>query len=222
MAQFLSILEHPVPAKGLNKQAFPLEKRLQQHFFPDEYRNFSLLEKLSPLTITVAIPVAIPRLFYPGCGADILSPLIYVEKLFPQTQQWEFLFVDIEDTFGLIKTILDDVGIPFEENSEEDLPQLQFYWKKTLICLHFRQQNISTLSQPEFHLYFERAFAIFKSQIPHYDQKVVHALPPGGIIISDSGFQNCNLDRIPAPSQLSSYGEMVIARKPTATNLSNS
>ncbi len=205
MAHFLSTLERPVQAQGLHKQAFPNEKRLQQHFFPDEYHNFSLLEKVPHLTI----PVVIPRLFYPGCGADILSPLIYIEKLFPQTQQWEFLFVDIEDTFGLIKTILDDIGISFAEDGS----QLKFYWKKILITLLFQQQNISTIPQPEFHLYFERAFAIFKSQIPHFEQKVVAALSPGGVIISDSGFQDCTLERIPVSSKLSSYGEMVIGVK---------
>ena len=96
-----------------------------------------------------------------------------------------------------------------------------------LVELEFRQGNVfSSLLEiskfdiiPQFDIYFERAFRIFKDNVPGYEQKIIGKLSSGGIIISDSGFEhlcfdslNC-LEKLPIPEQLSAYGEMVLGRK---------
>ncbi len=67
---------------------------------------------------------------------------------------------------------------------------------------------ITTL--PTFDIYFERAFRIMRERHPEYEQKIVEKLNRGGILISDSGFQDTTLRKIMVPKELSAYGEMVL------------
>src|SRR3989344_5674118 len=101
MGFLISYEERKVKAKGLNKLAKLNQEKIQEYLFPDEYQNLSLLFDLPKLEYFEN-----PILFYPGCGADILMPLKYVEILFPQLRNVTFIFNDIDNTFGLIKTVL--------------------------------------------------------------------------------------------------------------------
>ena len=203
----ISCVERRIIPRGLNKLALPLESKLKNYLFEKDYHSLTLLQKIRPLPLSPEYPI----LLYPGCGIDILFPLLYFDFLFPQIINVDLIFVDVENTFGLIKTILDDVGVSFAEERN----RLKFYWKKKLVILEFLQKDIFGFisdSSP-FDIYFERAFRIMKDAHPFYERQVFEKLNSGGIIISDSGFANVPLQRIPVPSVLSSYREMVIGFK---------
>jgi len=207
MGFLISYEERKVKAKGLNKLAKPNEDKVKEYLFPDEYQNLSLLLDLPKLEYHQN-----PILFYPSCGADILMPLKYLEILFPLLCNVTFIFNDADNNLGLIKTILDDVGISFREPK---INSLLFYWDDILVNLKFIQGNVFQLlsSLPEFDIYFERAFRIMKDDHLQYEQQIYHKLKPNGILISDSGFQQLPLEKIEVSPELSAYKEMIIGIK---------
>lgn len=190
----------PVVPRGLNQEAKPDYEKVQEQLFSNHYQNLHLLE-------SVHIPIQPSTLFYPGCGVDILTPLLYIEKLFPTLPSIHFILNDIDDNRTMIQSILDTVGIQFDD-------RMQFYWNNMFVTLTFLQGDIrDILPKVEFDLYFERAFRIMRDQIDNYEQMVMEQLTPNGILISDSGFENVPLQTIPVPKQLSSYHEMIMGVK---------
>lgn len=206
MGFVISYEERAVKAKGLNKLAKPKEEKVQEYLFPDEYQNLALLTDIPRMKYPEH-----PVLLYPGCGADILMPLKYIEILFPRLRNITFIFNDLDNNFGLIKTVLDDVGVTFKEKKNF----LQFYWNGILVDLRFIQGNIfQTLHQiPAFDIYFERAFRIMKDNHEDYENQVYQKLNPSGILISDSGFQHVPFEKVEVSQKLSSYKEMIIGIK---------
>ncbi len=207
MGDIRILLERKVKAKGLIK-AFPEEAKLKKFFFPDDFEQLKNVEARK-----VSLP-AEATLFYPGCGADMLFPLFCTEKLCLLPKKMQLLFIDKEKSLGLLKTVLDDVGISFALTAQG----IAFYWKNTLVELIFVQGNVfEKMSEiPAFDVYFERAFRIFKEQEPYYEKKVFEKLNLGGVLISDSGFSwlsASELQRIAVPKKLSSYEEMVVGVK---------
>ena len=122
----------------------------------------------------------------------------------------DLLFVDVSNCFEMIRSVLDDAGVSFAELKEN---QIAFYWSDKLINLEFKEGDIFRLlpNLPEFDIYFERAFRIMKDS--NYESLIFQKLKPGGIIISDSGFQHLPLCRLPVSPDLSAYKEMIIGIK---------
>ena len=207
MGNFIFYQNRKVKAKGANPKNIIDEKRLKNYFLGNDYDKLSLLDHLPKLHS----PSSIPLLFYPGCGVDIFTPLIYLSKLFPKISQAKLLFNDLDNTLGLIKTCLDEVGITFSGQKN----QLQFYWQGFLIELIFVRGDMLTIlnNSPPFDIYFERALRIYREKYPDYEQAVFTKIKPGGILISDSGYAHLPLHLLPAPASLSSYGQMIIGVK---------
>ena len=205
MGEVIFYEQRQVSPQGLRKGYRPSSEQICRYFFQEEYTR---LFAFTPSTIPVPEPVI---LLYPGCGVDIITPLLYVEKLFPSVRTAFFMFNDKEYCLDLIKTILDDMGISFEEKKNA----LRFYWGETLVTLTFWQGDIFELldTLPAFTVYFERAFRIMKDADLWYEQKIFKLLPAGGILISDSGFQHVTLEKLPIDQKLSAYGEMVVGIK---------
>ena len=197
-----------VVAKGLDKNSLPSEIEVRKYVFAEDYNKLRLLNNTNRMNLDTKSPV----LLYPGCGIDILSPLLYLERLFPHLKQAKFIFNDIDSSLEIIKTILDDVGVCF---AEERKNEIKFYWNNMLVELEFVEGNVfEILNQlPYFDIYFERAFRIMKDSADGYENQVFSKLRPGGILISDSGFQHCSLKKLNVPRELSSYGEMIIGIK---------
>tara|TARA_Y100000310_G_C20594424_1_gene769747 strand:+ start:230 stop:853 length:624 start_codon:yes stop_codon:yes gene_type:complete len=206
MTNIITFFPQKIKARGLNKEDFPNEEKIKEHFFLDDYNKLNLLNniKLNLTTIT-------PRLLYPGCGCDILFPLIYLEKLFPKIKVANFIFVDSSNNLPNIKTILDSVGVGFSE----DKNKISFYWKNIFVNLTFVNMRIEDIFQQikPIDIYFERAFRIMRERIVGYEKVIVEKLNPSGILISDSGFTEQNLQFIEVLKKLSSYEEMVIGVK---------
>ncbi len=199
----ISYFERKIKPKGVKANYVLNEAKFQEYFFADE------LNKLSSLNnINVNISEKNPTLFYPGCGVDILTPLLYVKKLFKQ-KKFTFIFLDKEPCLGMIKTVLDDLDVPFSCNREE----LNFYWKGKFITLRFILGDVFKKALPKYDIYFEKSFRIMKDQFHGYEEKVVSSLEKGGVIIADSGFQGFPLNYLDVDRDLSSYGEMIMATK---------
>ncbi len=199
-------------AKGHKPGSQPDLQIARSLIYEEEY---AALESFQP-SYSIPLSPAQPILFYPGSGCDILTPLFYIEKLFPTKPEFNFLFIDVEPFLPLIKTILDDVGIPFSNTSEG----IVFYWRNQKITLTFLHDDVfSFLTQTDlepFDIYFEKAFRIIKEEsmaIEQYEHIVLQKLNSGGIIISDSGFKEQQLQYYKIPNELSSYSEMVLAQK---------
>ncbi|MEK6905285.1 MAG: hypothetical protein AABX24_02685 [Nanoarchaeota archaeon] len=207
MGFIISYEERSVKAKGLNKLAKPDQEKIQQYLFPDEYQNLPLLTEIPRIEYPEN-----PILFYPGCGADILLPLKYVEILFPRLRNVTLIFNDTDNNLGIIKTILDEVGISFKEKKKN---LLQFYWNGILVHLKFIQGNVFQIiiDLLPFDIYFERAFRIMKDEHPEYENQIYQKLNSNGILISDSGFQHLPLEKVDVSQELSAYKEMIIGVK---------
>ncbi len=205
MGNFVELMERDITAQGARKGIFPDEEKIRSFCFDDEYAHVGLLQALTPF------PHTRTTLLYPGCGADILFPLFYLEQLFPQLREVHCTFVDPQDNQKMMETILDDIGIPFSRKKNKII----FYWKDMLVAISFVVDDIFSIidSLPPFDIYFERSFRIMKGGHEDYEQKIVEKINPDGILISDSGFQNTSLQKIDVPKELSVYGEMVVGRK---------
>jgi hypothetical protein len=206
MDEMIFYQSNKISSKGKNINNKIDKNKLKSYFFKKEYDKLVLLDNVSTPTLTPTLPI----LFYPGCGADMFSPLLYLDKLFPEIKQAKLIFVDNEDCLSLLKTVLDDVGITFSGRRKK----IKFYWNNKLITLIFVKdfvQNI--LDKYNYDIYFERAFRIMKDNLDNYETNVVKQLNPGGILISDSGFQDQNLQLIEVPKNLSAYNEMIIGIK---------
>lgn len=206
MGKVILLIERAVKARGLNKNALPDESKVEENFFDDDFNNINSLQKLTATKLDLPEK---PTLFYPGSGSDVLTPLLYVTKFFPGLREIKFIFNDTENYLGLIRTILDDVGVQFSEKKN----QLLFYWNGLLVQLLFLQKDVFSLRLPSFDIYFERAFRIMKDKDPDFESRMFSKLKSGGILISDSGFRQFPLHRINVAQQLSSYGKMIVGIK---------
>ena len=201
MGDVMFYMPRKIATKGLNKQAVPNLEKVRNHIFNNHYETITMLGNY-----TISIREK-PTLFYPGCGVDVLMPLLYVEKLFPSIQELTLIMNDVDDNLSMVQQILDDVGVHFNE-------QMEFYWNGKLVHLSFVQGHVmGILDTVTFDIYFERAFRIMRDEMEGYEKRVLEKLNNNGILISDSGFQNSGLKTINIPQQLSSYNEMIIGIK---------
>lgn len=213
MSNFLNFIEHPVLAKGLNPDNVIISNHLLNHLFEEELVNLKKLKNLPKITL----PANNPVLLYPGSGSDILYPLFFLD-LFNNIKQITMIFIDKKNHLGMIKSILNNLGISFAENKfAGDKDAISFYWNQSLVELTFLAADIFNFDFPAFDIYFERKLAIFKDRHEYYETNIFNKLTTGGLLISDYGFSkfklNPKLDRISVPLELSLYGEMVVGIK---------
>ncbi len=210
MPNLIIFEEKEVLAQGLNREKKPAVEKIKEYFFDDEFERLQELQEIEHSFLTTEV-----SLLYPGCGTDILTPLLYLEKITPKLHHITFHCVDISDSFQIMKTILHDVGISFADGGEGENRGIQFYWQHMLVTLQFHTQNIARFLHdcPNYHIYFEKCFRIMKDRMPEYEQVVFDRLAANGLVISDSGFREVGLEEIRVNSQLSAYNEMMVGRK---------
>ena len=205
MGNLIVFIPRLVQAKGASASKAIRQEMLQDYLLDSDAEKVSLVDLQLPLSCSS------PTLFYPGCGADIIYLMLFLEKAFPALRKISLVLNDVENNLGMIKTILDDVGITFSEDRKKD--NIHFYWNSISVDLLFMVGNVFVIDLPVFDIYFERAFRIMKGEDLRYEHRIYERLNPGGILISDSGFEKCELERIKVSPDISSYGEMVVGRK---------
>jgi hypothetical protein len=206
MSSIIVYESREVKAKGLNKFDKINKDKFQDYFLEGDYERLSQLDN-----IKLGHHKEKLSLLYPGSGADIFFPLVYLQKLFPQVKKAKLTFIDSDDNMGIIKTMLDDVGISFKGNNHK----IKFYWQNKLIKLEFFPASIESYfkRKKKFEVYFEKAFRLMRDQIPKYEETILSLLNEEGVLISDTGFLKKELKYIDVPKDLSSYGEMVLGIK---------
>lgn len=209
MANFLNFFPRSIVPRGVQKDPVLSREKVKELIFDDDFEH---IQKITPLRHQF---LTTPTLFYPGCGCDILTPLLFIERLFPQLSKINLLFVDVKDNFDLITTILDDINISFSQ----DQRRISFYWNDFLVSLEFLLEDVFVMPLPSFDIYFERSFRIMKDIDPQYETKIYNKLNQNGLLISDSGFQNCTIQNIPFPPELSIYQEMIAGIKKMGSSL---
>jgi hypothetical protein len=123
---------------------------------------------LSPSTKSLKKAV----LFYPGSGHDLILPLLCLERIYPQTKDYILIFVDIIDYYGLLKTILADLSLPFSSKKSfftffSSSQDLFFYWNSHKVHLRFiKGDALKIIRKFRYHLYFERAFSLYLHKHP--------------------------------------------------------
>jgi len=73
MSNIITLFPRKVKARGLNKSVLPIENKVKEQFFTEDYENLKLLDN-----IKINLEKTNVRLLYPGCGCDILFPLLSV------------------------------------------------------------------------------------------------------------------------------------------------
>jgi len=204
MGNLIVFIPRLVQAKGASASKAIRQEMLQDYLLDSDAEKVSLVDLQLPLSCSS------PTLFYPGCGADIIYLMLFLEKAFPALQKISLVLNDVENNMGMIKTILDDIGITFSEAGKDNI---HFYWNSISVNLQFLVGNAFLMDLPAFDIYFERAFRIMKSEDLGYESRIYKRLNGNGILISDSGFVNVTLEKFPVSSELSSYGEMIVGRK---------
>jgi len=214
MGNLIILEDRNVKAKGLDSgNNIDLEK-LKSYFFDEDYANLELLDNVQKFNRSETL-----NWFYPGCGTDILFPLMYLDRLFPNVEEVKFTFLDTDNFLGMIKTILDEIGVTFSEVGEKDgngsYNEIKFHWNGKLVNLNFVRENAFTYFENanSYDVYFERAFRIMRDKEFDYELLVLSRLKNNGVLISDSGFLGRELEYIEVPLDLSSYGEMVLGKK---------
>ncbi|MBI2146096.1 hypothetical protein HYU22_02015 [Candidatus Woesearchaeota archaeon] len=205
MSQLITFPSHWVSPRGINPHTTPNLQKVQQYVFQEEYlalKQLSAIPSFDQKECTI---------LYPGCGADIITPCLYLASLFPTLRQARLLLIDLNLPLPTIKAVLDDVGISFSEHQNS----FSFYWNSLLIKVEGMAGNIFKIlpAIPPYDIYFEKAFRIMKSAEPFYEENVFAQLRSGGFIISDSGFRQVSLRTFEVPAALSAYGEMIIGKK---------
>lgn len=215
MPNLIIFEEKEVPALGLNREKIPDIEKMKEFFFDEEFEVLQQLPSIEHIFSTNKV-----SLLYPGCGTDILTPLLYLEKITPQIEHVTLHFVDISDSLAMLKTILHQVGVSFAQVEEIDAESgggrgIQFHWQHMLVTLYFHVQNIARFlhEAPNFHIYFEKCFRIMKDRMPEYEAVIYEKLAMNGLLISDSGFEERGLEKIKVDSRLSAYNEMMVGRK---------
>ena len=89
MANLISYVARYVKPKGLNPDNKPQD--IDQYLLDDDLKKLDLIKKIPK------IKVGNPTIFYPGCGADILFPLHYLQIFNPK--EVSFVFMDINNEF---------------------------------------------------------------------------------------------------------------------------
>jgi hypothetical protein len=201
---FISLISRKIEPTGLNKENIFNFNTIKNHIYHDDYQKITSLKLNCQLTSKDSF-----HLYYPGCGADIIYPLLYITHLIPNSKEIKLTFVDKSNHLDLIKTILDDIKINFKQATPTSI---SFYTNNILFNLQFITKDITYFNLDNFDIYFEKSFRIFKERI--FEKKVYEDLNENGIIISDNGFENLNLKRFNIPKEISIYDDMIIAIKP--------
>ncbi len=209
MGEVITIRPRNVRSRPLRPGYRPTKRQILRYCFREDYNTLGLLQD-TPLQ-EYSLPTAEPILFYPGCGHDILFPLFYVETLFPILRKMTIILNDTMDVARGIRTILADLEAPVQGTDE----RWEFYWGELLVSCVFVKGDVFTLLDqiPAFDIYFERAFRIMKDRASGYEQDIYARLKAGGMLISDSGFQQFPLEKLTVDQKLSAYGEMVVGIK---------
>jgi len=136
-------------------------------------------------------------MYYPGCGQDMIWPIIAMQGVAPDALKWTIIGQDITDTIGaLISTTQAITGQTafsmIKKGGTGDIVGARFRFKgKTIDIFSSNSDALSCLPgivANGYDIYFERGFELMRSQRPGFLDEALGHLRSGGLAITDAGF----------------------------------
>jgi hypothetical protein len=159
-------------------------------------------------------------LFYPGCGDDLVNPLLISDALL-NYKTINMILVDVE-LFNMI-TYFRKNNIKFKSKRSKNKVTVNIKKKtKSINLIHYARNALDKWPaelQQGFDVYFERAFEICRRDDPFFVKRILNNLNKDGLIISDCGFydlavlKNNDFKQIKVPSNFGFYDNLKIFRK---------
>lgn len=127
--------------------------------------------------------------FYPGCGDDIVNPLLLSDVLL-RFKTINLVLVDVE-LFDII-SILENQNIRFKSKKSKNRITVNFKQKnKQVNIIHYAKNALDEWPaelQNGFDVYFERAFEICRRDDPFFITRILNNINKNGLLVSDCGF----------------------------------
>lgn len=144
-------------------------------------------------------------LFYPGCGCDILRPLLLLES-FCEFKKANIFFADFflsPQTFAENFSAITNLN-KFKKTKNSH----KFKFKdKEFNFFYFECDVLLKQTFPNFDIYFERAFQLFRKDSLDFIPNIVKNLNKGGFFVSDFvDFKKKSLKIIKIPEEIKNIG----------------
>ena len=131
--------------------------------------------------------------FYPGCGLDVVQPLLYALKIC-SAERINFVFADKDlkaDELASLMLQLTDNHNYTTKKVDRYTEVAEFFFQDRYISFICKSGDVLTRIPKElkagYDVYFERAFEIFREENPSFLPDILDHLNKDGIVISDAG-----------------------------------
>ena len=160
--------------------------------------------------------------FYPGCGDDLINPLIFSGALL-SCNKIDFVLLDVE-MFDIIKA-LSSINLNAKLNVKKSKDKIKASFKlgnKEINIIHYSMNALGNWPIElgnGFDVYFERAFDVCRRDDPFFVKRVLNAINKEGFLISDCGFydeehiKKNNFREIKVPASFGFYNNLRIYAK---------
>lgn len=203
---------------------------IKEQIYPEEFEAYLRLKKIFE---TEKFGKEHIVLFYPGCGADIINPLLFLDVLvdWRKVKTIGLIYMDVNDVAPcFISSMLNKIITSKNrlEYISDDKARIRFMFKNSRATLtYFLADVLKRPPQISFDIYFERAFEIFRAEEGWFIHYVLEHVNDGGLLISDCGF--CRQDLFKKngfvelgpeklPSELGLYKQLKIYKKKKKIN----
>ena len=154
-------------------------------------------------------------MYYPGCGQDMIWPMLTLQGLAPDASKWTIIGQDITDTLGaLISTMQAITGqTAFSKMKTDDDATsrgARFRFKGKIIeIISYNSDALGGLpphASSGYDIYFERGFELMRSQRPGFLEEALFALRTGGLAITDAGLPDTTRDVKRSKARMPAWG----------------
>ena len=154
----------------------------------------TLLQKSKLPTLKGNKPV---HLYYPGCGQDLVWPLLMLYKIAQHSTSWTLTCQDPQYSFGALvatcQTLTGQHVTPLFSQKKEGMDGARFSYKdKTITIFYFSTdalQDIPKTLNQGYDIYFERGFDICRKDDPGFLDEALKTLRRDGVAITDHAFR---------------------------------
>ncbi len=172
---------------------------LKDKLYEDSLLGFNVLKK-SDITLNKKELT----LFYPGAANDIIRPLLLLDAL----ANFKQATIILADTHLNSNSVLEMMqNLTNIKKFKKKNNSLTFKFKNKEINFVFKECDILKSEIPEFDIYFERAFQLFRKDAKEFIPKIIAKANKDALLISDYlDFKDETLKKINFPKELNYIG----------------
>ncbi len=172
---------------------------LKDNLYEDSLLAFNLLKKSK-----IKLNKKQLTLFYPGSANDIIRPILLLDAI-SDFQTANIILADqkLSQKFA-VETMQNLTNIKkFKKTNNK----IKFKFKNKEIKLIFNECDIINEEIPEFDIYFERAFQLFRKDTKDFIPNIIKKAKKGSLILTDYlDFKHKSLKKINFPKEINSIG----------------